>query len=123
MAEERLTLRIVRDLIAKHEVAIGMSIDEVAASLGQPTKTKVRKTAKGKTGKWEFIQYEEEDHYTFVRDPVTGQTFRQFAYSTLEEIGKLVVEFENEVVTAIEESENNAGGDVKIVVPPIVFGW
>ncbi len=115
--------KLVRDLIANNEVAIGMSIEEVRAALGKPTKTKVRQTAKGKTAKWEFIQYEEKDHYTYVRDPLTGQSFRQFSHTTLEEIGKLVVEFENEVVTALEESENNAGGEVKVIVPPIVFGW
>ena len=55
--------KVVRDLIARHEVAIGMSVEEVSASLGKPTKTKVRQTVKGKTGVWEFIQYEEQDHY------------------------------------------------------------
>lgn len=116
--------KIVRAMIANHEVAIGMSIEEVSASLGRPTKTKVRQTAKGKTGKWEFIQYEEQDHYTWVRDPLTGSVFRQYSHTTREELGKLVVEFENEIVTALEESENNGGGgDVKIVVPPLVIAW
>lgn len=115
--------KVVRELIANHEVAIGMTTDEVAEALGRPTKTKVRQTAKGKTGKWEFIQYEEQDHYTYVRDPATGRTYRQYSHTTKEELGKLVVEFENEVVTAIEESENNEGGKVKIVVPPVVFAW
>ena len=32
-------------------------------------------------------------------------------------------EFENEVVSAIEESENNEGGKVRIVTPPLVFAW
>lgn len=113
--------KAVRELIAKHEVAIGMTIDEVAASVGKPTKTKVRQTAKGKTGKWEFIKYEEEDHYQYVRDPFTGRVFRQFSHTTKEEVGKLVVEFENEVVTAIEESENQGGGKVRIITPPLVL--
>ena len=29
--------KVVRELIAKHEVAIGMSVEEVGASLGKPT--------------------------------------------------------------------------------------
>ena len=37
----------VRELVAAGEVAIGMSLDEVAASLGEPTKTKVRQTSSG----------------------------------------------------------------------------
>lgn len=113
--------KIVRELIAKHEVAIGMSTDEVAASVGKPTKTKVRQTAKGKTGKWEFIKFEEEDHYNLVRDPFTGRVFRQFSHTTKEEVGKLVVEFENEVVTAIEESENQGEGKVRIINPPLLI--
>ena len=115
--------KVVRDLIAKHEIAIGMSMEEVSAALGRPTKTKVRQTVKGKTGVWEFIQYEEQDHYQTVRDSLTGRVFRQYSHTTREEIGKVVVEFENEVVTAIEESENNGGGKVKIVTPPLIFGW
>ncbi|MEC8941351.1 MAG: hypothetical protein VYC95_01365, partial [Verrucomicrobiota bacterium] len=115
--------KVVRDLIAKHEIAIGMSMEEVSAALGRPTKTKVRQTVKGKTGVWEFIQYEEQDHYQTVRDSLTGRVFRQYSHTTREEIGKVLVEFENEVVTAIEESENNGGGKVKIVTPPLIFGW
>ena len=95
----------------------------VGASLGKPTKTKVRQTIKGKTGVWEFIQYEEQDHYQTVRDPLTGRVFRQYSHTTKEELGKIVLEFEGEVVTAIEETENNEGGKVKIVAPPLVFGW
>ena len=115
--------KIVRELIAKHEVAIGMTMDEVSASLGTPTKTKVRQTAKGKTGVWEFITYEEQDHYQFVRDPLTGGVYRRYSHTTKEELGKIVVEFENEVVTAIEETENNEGGKVKIVNPPLLIAW
>ena len=115
--------KVVRDLIARHEVAIGMSVEEVSAALGKPTKTKVRQTIKGKTGVWEFIQYEEQDHYQTVRDPLTGRVFRQYSHTTKEELGKIVLEFEGEVVTAIEETENNEGGKVKIVAPPLVFGW
>ena len=114
--------KVVRDLIAKHEIAIGMSMEEVSAALGRPTKTKVRQTVKGKTGVWEFIQYEEQDHYQTVRD-LTGRVFREYSHTTREEIGKIVIEFENEVVTAIEESENNGDGKVKIVTPPLIFAW
>lgn len=113
----------VRELIANHEVAIGMSMEEVSAAMGKPTKTKVRQTAKGRTGSWEFIEYEEVDHYQHVRDPYSGNIFRQRTHTTKEELNKVVVEFENDVVTAIEETENNEGGRVKIVVPPLVFGW
>jgi hypothetical protein len=113
----------VRELIANHEVAIGMTMAEVSAAMGKPTKTTVRRTAKGQSGKWEFIEYEEIGHYQMVRDPNTGNIYRQLTHTTKEELSKLVVEFENDVVTALEESENNEADSVKIVVPPLVFGW
>ena len=113
----------VRELIANGDVAIGMSLDEVAQSLGQPTKTKVRQTAKGQSGQWEFIKYEEVKHYETYYNPAVGGLVRRYTHTTLEERSKLVVEFENSVVTALEESENNAGGRARIVTPPIVFAW
>jgi hypothetical protein len=113
----------VKKLIAGNEVAIGMTLAEVAMSRGEPTKTKVRRTEKGQSGKWEYIDYEEVKHYNTVRDPLTGGVFRTLAYVSQEERGKTVVEFDDDVVTAIEESENRGGGSVRIIVPPVAFGW
>ncbi|BCX48401.1 hypothetical protein HAHE_23090 [Haloferula helveola] len=114
----------VARLIDENRVAIGMTLEEVGKSLGSPTKTKVRQTEKGRSGSWEFVAYEEVPHYTYIKDPVTGKIYRQLSHVTKEETGKTLVEFENDVVTAIEESENRAGGgQVKIVVPPVVFLW
>jgi hypothetical protein len=113
----------VQALIAAKNVAVGMTLDEVSLAKGKPTKTTVRKTGTGQSGRWEFIIYEEIKHYTTTIDPQTGQAFRQLAYVTQEEKGKTAVEFENDVVTAVEESEDHKGGDVRIVVPPLLFRW
>lgn len=113
----------VAKLIEAGRPAIGMTVEEVGKALGKPTKTTARQTEKGRTGIWEFITYDEISHYNYVRDPLTGKVFRQLSHVTREEKGKIVVEFENEVVTAIEETENDEGGGVKIIVPPIIFGW
>lgn len=113
----------VRALIANKEVAIGMTMDEVNEALGRPTKTKVRQSAKGQSGHWEYVEYEEVPHYDTVIDPITKRAYRQLSHVTQEEKSKLVVEFENDVVTAIEESESRNGGRVKIVVPPVYFLW
>lgn len=113
----------VAKLIEENRAAIGMTVDEVGQALGNPTKTKVRQTEKGRSGSWEFIDYEEVPHYTYIRDPITGRTFRQLSHVTQEERGKILVEFENEVVTAIEQSEDNGPGSVKVIVPPVVFLW
>jgi hypothetical protein len=114
----------VKKLIAAKEVAVGMTLREVGESLGQPTKTQVRRTDKGQSGSWEFIDYEEVKHYVTVPDPVTGSLFRQLSHVTQEERGKIKVEFADDVVTAVEESENRqGGGNVRVIVSPVVFGW
>jgi hypothetical protein len=54
---------------------------------------------------------------------VTGQTYRQLSHVTQEEKSKTVVEFENGLVTSLEESEQRRGSPVKIIVPPVSFVW
>ena len=113
----------VQTLIAAKKVAIGMSLDEVSMAKGKPTKTSVRRTANGQSGIWEYIHYETVNHYIDRLDPRTGQVYRQFSYATQEEKGKTVIEFTNDVVSAIEETEDSKGGKVRSVGPPVVFGW
>ncbi len=114
----------VKKLIAAREVAVGMTLAEVAESLGQPTRTQVRRTGKGQSGSWEFIDYEEVKHYVAVPDPLTGVVYQRLSHVTQEERGKTRVEFADDVVTAVEQSESRrGGGNVRIIVPPVVFGW
>ena len=113
----------VNEIIEAGGIAIGMTLDEVAQSRGKPTKTSIRRTAEGDSGSWEYIDYEEVKHYITRIDPISGQAFRQLSHITQEEKGKSVVEFANGLVTALEESENNGGGAVRIVVPPLVLDW
>ncbi|WP_035614329.1 hypothetical protein [Haloferula sp. BvORR071] len=113
----------VQQLIDEKQLAIGMSPDEVEKSRGAPTKKQARMTAKGESGHWEYIEYEQISHYQYVRDPVSGQVFRTLASVTREEKNKTVVEFENGAVTSLEQSEQNAASPVKIIVPPVVFVW
>jgi hypothetical protein len=113
----------IRELIANKKVAIGMTIDEVEQSVGQPTKKESRVTKHGRSGKWEFIKGKEQKHFTNTVDPRTGQVFRRFSHVTIEEEEKLTVEFENNVVTAISSLENNSPDNIRIIVPPIIFGF
>jgi hypothetical protein len=113
----------VAALIAEKQIAVGMTPDEVSQARGNPTKTSVKQTEKGQTGRWEYIDFEQVQHYNYRRDPVSGQVFRQLSYVTQEEKGKTVVEFENGVVSSLEESEQRRGAPVKIIVPPVVFAW
>jgi hypothetical protein len=114
----------VQKLIAAKQVAVGMTLEEVGKSLGKPTKTTVRKTEKGQSGRWEFIEYAEVKHYTTRIDPVSGIAYRQFSHMTQTEKNRTAVEFEDGIVSAVEESEDRqGGGNVRIVVPPLIFGW
>ena len=113
----------VQKLIDTRSVAVGMTLEEVSRSQGKPTKTSVRKTATGQSGRWDFIQYEDVKNYATEIDRTTGQTFRRLVSVTRVEKGKTAVEFENDIVTAVEESEDHQGSNVRIIVPPVVFGW
>ena len=108
-------------IIAEKGVAIGMTLAEVEKSRGKPTKTSVRRTAKGEAGSWEYIDYDEVKHYVTRIDPISRQAFRQLSHVTREETGKTSVEFEDGLVTAIQETEDRGAGNVRIVVPPLVF--
>ncbi len=113
----------VNALIANKQVAIGMSLSEVLQSLGEPTKKEERVTKDGKSGKYEFIQFDEEKHYRYVTDPRTGSVYKQLSHITTEEKSNVTVEFENNLVTAITSKEDNGPGKINIIVPPIVFGF
>ncbi|MEJ6724316.1 MAG: hypothetical protein QNK80_06285 [Akkermansiaceae bacterium] len=114
---------VVRELIASKELAIGMTDLEVSKVLGRPTKSKVRRTAKGQSSTLEYIDYEIENHYANFRDPTTGGVYRKLTHQTKEEKSKTVVEFENGIVVAIEESEDNGKARRRIVAIPVTFFW
>ncbi len=113
----------VQKLIAAKSIAVGMTLDEVTQSKGKPTKTSLRKTATGQSGHWDFIEFEDIKNYATEIDRTTGQTYRRLVSVTRVEKGKTAVEFENDVVTAVEESVDHAGENVRIIVPPLVFRW
>lgn len=113
----------VNAMIANKEVAIGMTLDEVSQSLGEPTKKETKITKDGRVGKWEFINYVKQKHYHYVRNPVNGQIYRQLSHVTTEEKGKISVEFENDIITSITSKESEGPSKVKIINPPIIFGF
>jgi hypothetical protein len=113
----------VQAFIAAKQIAVGMTLDEVSQARGKPNKTSLRKTEKGQSGRWEYVEYEEVKHYITRVNPVTGAVFRQLSHVTQEEKGRTSVEFVDNIVTAVEESEDRQGGNVRIVVPPLIFGW
>jgi len=113
----------IQNLIAKNQVAIGMTLDEVTLSKGKPTKTTTRKTATGESGRWDFIEYEDVKNYVTEVDRATGNTYRRLVSITRVEKSKSFVEFENDVVTAVEESEDHQAAKSRIIIPPLIFQW
>lgn len=113
----------VKELIAHGEIALGMTREEITRVVGKPTKQTLRRTKEGVSGTLEFIEYEEIEHFSPVIDPFTGNLFQRFTHTTEEEKSKLVVELEDGIATAIEESETENGGDVRVVIRPALWIW
>lgn len=113
--------QVVQELIDNHQVALGMRVDEVIASIGPPDKRSSQLDADGRTDQLEYISYER------VPQTVTGyDAFGRLVPTTRYvevESGRVTIDFENETVTSISESEgiDLAGANGYAIVPPPVF--
>ncbi|MBT8037664.1 MAG: hypothetical protein KJO21_08980 [Verrucomicrobiae bacterium] len=114
---------IVKELIANHDIAIGMTLKEVEQSLGKPTETEVKQNRKGESGKWAYVVSKEQKHYRTVIDPFTGRAYRQLSHITTEEKSRITVEFEDNVITSVTRKTNDGPGKVRIIPAPVVFHW
>jgi len=94
----------VKKLIAENEVAVGMTSEEVIASIGTPTKTSVRRTAEGTTGVYEYLERKSINHYRTQYDR-SGRPFQVFSHTTEEIKNQITIEFTNNAISAIEETE------------------
>lgn len=117
LAEREL---LVRDLISKKQIAMGMTMGEVEQALGRPDNRSSKVSKEGRSDKLEYITYER------VAQTVTGpDRFGRLVQSTVYvkvPVGKLTIAFEDELVSSIEEAEgDNVAGPIKVVPPPIVL--
>jgi len=135
--------RMVDELIAQNEVAIGMTESEVLASIGRPQK-KTKRADKTSTSQiWEYIKYELVPQTTYgpsftqtvvawpgatnlpAKTIVTGTT--GLAANTVYvkvPVGKLAVSFSEGLVESIDQTEGTlAGARATIVAPPINLVW
>ncbi len=141
-AEERR--RQVEELIARNEVAIGMTPDEVARSLGKPQKRSSRTSRDGSSQVFEYIRYKlipqtvyspsYVESITGVRpDPRArletvvvrgGYGYNASTVYVKVPVGTITVIFAEGIVESIEESEGTlVGANASIVVPPVNLGW
>lgn len=118
LKQNAVRLEEVRALIAKNEVAINMTPEEVIQSLGKPPKKTSRLDAKGREEVWEFVRYERVPQETTGYDRY-GNLFTSTIYVKVP-AGKLSVSFANNLVTALEQTEGtlDRAARVKIVSAP-----
>ncbi len=109
---------IVEDLIDNKQVALGMTMDETKRALGEPTRTSSKLDKTGRKDTFEYITYKRVPQYTTGTDDF-GQLYTSVIYVQVE-TGKVSIEFEDEMVTSIAESEGTpSSGPIKTVPAPI----
>ena len=108
-------------LIAKREVAINMTPEEVSLALGKPTKTISRVDASGREDVWEYIRYERVAQQQVGRDGF-GNLVTTVVYVKVP-VGKLSVTFANALVATLEQSEGSLAKDAhaSVVQAPFVI--
>ncbi|GEP40789.1 hypothetical protein [Brevifollis gellanilyticus] len=113
----------VEALIVAHQIALGMTGDEVAASMGKPTRKSSKLSAGGKEEKLEYVIYERVPQYNTSVDAF-GRAFQTVTYIKVE-TGSLAVNLKDNVVDTIEETKGNplGSGGVQIIPGPMVFGF
>ena len=112
---------IVSELIKNRQVALGMTVAEVIASICPPDKRQSKVTNEGRVDSLDYISYE--------RVPQTANSIDAFGrLSTTTqyievEAGRVQIEFADDTVTAISESEglNFANARGLVTVPPPVY--
>lgn len=107
-------------LIAANEVALGMTVNEVTASLGRPSRKKSRVSQNGRAESLEYSIYQNVPQTVTGRDRY-GNLVQNVIYVKME-VGRLTVHFEDNIVTEIEETLGNplGRGGVKLVPAPII---
>jgi hypothetical protein len=107
-------------LIAKNEVGLNMTHDEVAASLGKAQKKTSKLDGAGRKEVWEFVRYTRVPQETTGYDR-EGKLVRSVVWVKVPS-GKLSVTFDNGLVSALEQTEGNTDvlPPVKIIPAPIL---
>ena len=115
-------LKDVQALIAKNEVAINMTPEEVVMALGKPSKKSSRVDAKGREDVWEFVRYVRVPQETTGQDRF-GNLVRSVVYVKVP-AGKVSVTFSNNLVSSLEQSEGVAdAGRISVVTAPFVVSY
>ena len=94
---------------------------DIGLVIGHSVRTISECTAKAREDTWEFVTYDRVPHRQ-IRYDQYGRPYQSITYLKIP-VGKLAIQFENEVVSSIEEVEGDPiPGAIKIVPGP-VFLW
>lgn len=112
--------KLVDELIQHKQVALGMTSQEVHASMGKPSRKSSKITAAGKEERLEYSIYEQVPQTSTGRNAF-GQIVQTVIYIRVE-VGTLSLSFKDNVVAEIEETKGNplGGGGARSVPPPVV---
>lgn len=113
----------IQALTASGEIALGMTMEEVVTSLGQPLKKSSHADANGIVETWDYVRYVAVPRTIASYDNV-GRVFYSVVYEKIAS-GKFSAAFSNGVVSAIDRSDVDVGGaaaatPVKSVPPPVL---
>lgn len=113
----------VAALIAKNEVAVNMTPEEVIKALGKPAKKTSHLDAKGRVETWEFVKYDRVPKEVIGRD-IDGNLVKSVIYEKVPS-KKLAVSFANNLVSSLEQSEGtlHRAVQVRILPAPFVVGF
>ena len=108
----------VEALIARNEVAINMTPEEVMRALGKPAKKTSRLDATGREELWEFVRFERVPQEVNTTDRY-GRLVTNYVYVKVP-TGKLNVTFKNNLTAELEQTEGtlDRAARVKIVAVP-----
>jgi hypothetical protein len=106
-----------RALIARHEVALGMTTEEVRASLGKPERRTRIRTEAGEEEQWMYLTYRYLPYYTNYYDD--KGVLRQLVYYRRVPAGHKTITFRGGEVVATADEENRGERAPEAVVIPV----
>lgn len=114
---------VVKELIDNHQVALGMTVEEVTLSIGPPDKRSSKISGEGRTDVLEYISYQRVPQQVPAYDSF-GRPITTTQYVEVES-GRVTVEFVDDMVASISETEGidlaQNGGYPTVPRPVVLF--